>query len=471
MRAKNAPMIISFLYREFKDKNILTIPNHKLVNDLSYYLESIDYLDEDNQYPDFQERAKKYIDDWCNDLNQYLRKFPDEKGMSVHELTSDTEKVFQWIASLEKKEFIGTESRFLDIFSKLRDLIEHCTAEPEKRIEDLEKKKQEIESHIRQIQMSGKLDVFSDTQIKERFYEINKLGRELIADFKEVEQNFKDIKNNVQNNYIKKEALKGEILKYTLDAIDELGESDQGKSFYAFWNFLIADHKQDELQKLTKDVYTILEQRNIYDYNSFLRDIKIYLHRAGQRVMDSNHLLLAQLRRILDKNFLFERKKTIKLITEIRKYAIEHINNPPELSPFIEIEGNCDISMVMDRPLGELARSSAFCNHPVEMDRENSENKDLTELFSQFEIDREILQENINYFFQDQDQVSLETIIKHFPLQKGLAEITAYLSIATDSPIHMINCEKNIEITWNHEGICEIIRLPQVIFQNNKVET
>ena len=41
LRAKNAPLILSFLYREFKETNRITIANHELVDSLADYLESI----------------------------------------------------------------------------------------------------------------------------------------------------------------------------------------------------------------------------------------------------------------------------------------------------------------------------------------------------------------------------------------------------------------------------------------------
>ncbi|MDM8523817.1 DUF3375 domain-containing protein [Desulfococcaceae bacterium HSG8] len=464
LRAKNAPLILSFLYREFKQEHRLTIANHELVSKLSDYLEELNYMDEDHPYSDFLERSKRYIDDWCSEDNRYLRKFPDEAGTPVHELTPDTEKAFQWIRTLEKREFIGTESRFSDIFRKLRELVENSSQDPRKRVARLERKKRKIEEQIRIIEVSGKAETFSDTRVKERFYEISRLGRDLVSDFKEVEQNFKNITRSIYEKQTRENVTKGEILGYALDATDELKDSDQGKSFYTFWQFLVADHKQEELDILIGEVFNILEQRSMTDPDPFLQKMKIYLHHAGQKVVTSNHRMIGKLSRILGEKFLLERRKTVELIAEIRKLAIERIGRPPWQESFIEIEGDCDISMVMDRPIGESPRSASFAHQPFEIGNNRITGTDLEKLFNPFEIDREMLEQNIEVCLKRGEQVTLEEIVQDVPLKNGLAEIVAYLSIASGSRRHIINQDKYVDIEWSDSDAHKKIKMPQVIY-------
>jgi hypothetical protein len=464
LRAKNAPLILSFLHREFKASNRLVIANYELVNKLADYLEALNYLEADDLYENVLQRAKQYIDDWCNEENRYLRKYPDETGESVHELTSDTEKAFQWIDALNKRDFIGTESRFRDIFAKLRELIEQSSADPEKRIGVLEKKKKEIEDQIREIKSSGKVDSYSNTQIKERFFEINKLGRTLISDFKEVEENFKEITRNIYEKQARQDMNKGAILGYTLDATDELRESDQGKSFQAFWLFLMADNKQDELNGLIDNVCKILEERRIAMPDPFLRRIKIYLHAAGQKVVTSNHRLTEKLSRILAEKYQQERKKTLELIGDIRRLALQRIENPPQEEPFIEIEGAPAIKMVMDRPLGERPQLASFAEQPHEMGAQKLSSADLEKLFNQFAIDRETLLQNIESLLSHHSQVTLDEIIRRYPLTKGLAELITYVAIASSSPHHVINDNTHQQIEWVENEVRKVIRLPQVIY-------
>jgi seryl-tRNA synthetase len=125
------------------------------------------------------------------------------------------------LESLQKREFVGTESRFKDIFRRLQELIDNTSDDPKRKIQELEAKRQELKEEIAHIKKTGKTDTYNDTQIKERFFEISKTARELTSDFKEVEQNFKDITLNIYKKQTQRDLHKGDILGYALDATEE----------------------------------------------------------------------------------------------------------------------------------------------------------------------------------------------------------------------------------------------------------
>ena len=52
LRARHAPMILSFLYQEFKLPNRITIPNYQLVDRLADYLEAINFHDDEQVEPE-----------------------------------------------------------------------------------------------------------------------------------------------------------------------------------------------------------------------------------------------------------------------------------------------------------------------------------------------------------------------------------------------------------------------------------
>ncbi len=232
LRAKNAPLIVSFLYKEFKETHRITIPNYELVDKLADYLEFLGYSEQEfADIDDLTIRAKYYLEVWCSDEQNYLRKYPDERGTDVHELTAYTENVMQWLQDLAQKEFVGTESMFLDIFRKVKELVENSLEDPEQKLTALQKKKTEIEAQIREIEASGVVRAFNDTQIKERFYEINRSAKGLLADFRQVEQNFRDLVRKIYEKYAEKDTKKGEILNYVLDESESLKNRIRGAVF------------------------------------------------------------------------------------------------------------------------------------------------------------------------------------------------------------------------------------------------
>ena len=121
-----------------------------LVQKLGDFLEEVEYGDDDEEIKsvklilDFDEKAKLYIDRWIE--SNYLRNVMDDTRKEPYVLLSKhTEKAFQVFELLKEKEFVGTESKFRDIFHKLRDIVENANPDKEKRLAELEKRKQAIE--------------------------------------------------------------------------------------------------------------------------------------------------------------------------------------------------------------------------------------------------------------------------------------------------------------------------------------
>ncbi len=465
LRAKNAPLIISFLYREFKETNQIAIPNYQLVDALVDYLEFLSFSGDiaDAPLEELQARAKQYLESWCSDEQSYLRKYTDDKGIDVHELTPDTERAIHWLHDLEEKEFVGTESMFLDIFRKVKELVENSLDDPDYRLEALQKRKAEIEAKIRDIEISGVVTAFNDTQVKERFYEINRSAKQLLADFREVEQNFRDLVRKIYEKHAEKETKKGAILGYVLDESDTLKQTDQGRSFYTFWQVLMDRSRHEELDRSVDTVYELLGRRKIESSDDFLNNMKLYLHEAGKKVIDSNHLLVEKLNRILSGQSTLERKRAIELIAEIKRSALKVIEEPPQADRFIEIDGSPVVHMPMERPLGKEPQDAVFYNHPTEIGSDDLENADFQRLLTQFDINKESLLNRIGVRLNHKPQVTLLEVLEEYPLKDGLAELLTYFSIASQSSKHLINDAKYEKISLQGDT-GRVVRIPQIIF-------
>lgn len=234
LRSKSAALILCFLQEAFKTTDYSpTIAHEKLVNGLADFLEVEGVGREENldELPlTSEEKAAKYLKDWVRD--GYLSLFTDESGQDMYSLTPGIENGLDWVASLmQKRGFVGTESRFLDIFHKLRELVQNTSDDWEAKISELKQQKGAIDAKIRAIQLTKKVDVFEDYQIKDRFQQINIVARSLLRDFREVEGNFQEITRDIYKKQTGENHNKGSLLGFSLDALDELRATDQGKSF------------------------------------------------------------------------------------------------------------------------------------------------------------------------------------------------------------------------------------------------
>jgi hypothetical protein len=470
LRLKSAPFMLSFFYKVFKDSHLTTITHTELKNKLEGYLEDLEYEETDEElttstlFDDYSQRAAQYIERWSN--AGFLTKYPNDEGEDLHELTTDTVKVMNWIDGLQQREFVGTNSRFKDIFFKLKEMIEKTTENTELRIEELEKKKWEIENEINLLKLGKKPSLFDETEIKEQFYDLNKMARELLSDFTEVEQNFEQIRKEIQRKYTEKDVVKGSLLVYALDALDEIENKDQGKSFKAFWEFLMDEKKQHDFTHLTEQLYQLLKDRNI-DYNNdkFLKNLKRFLHASGKKVIDSNKKLSEKISRVLSEKNLLERRRAIELIGEIRQMAYVLVDARIKEDSFLEIEVEPEIDLFDRWELGEEKEDLLEMQYPDGLGGAISADVDFRSLFDQFTIDRKKLIQRINAMLDGKPQVTLKEIIDHYGLENGLSEIVGYFSIATSSRHHII-IEEAIEPIWIKK---RKVNVPMIIYTKETI--
>ncbi|MBN2735801.1 MAG: DUF3375 domain-containing protein [Spirochaetales bacterium] len=460
LRAQKAPQILAFLWQEFKSRQKITIPAEELIISLSAFLENHD--EADDEIPEYLDNAARMIDSWCREENRYLRKYVNERGVIVHELTGYIERVFRWLEDLKPRESVGTESRFYDILRRLEELVSKSLENPEEKIKELKEKRKAIDQEMKEIEKSGMVRSFDNWQIKERFEEISRSSRDLLADFKEVEENFKFIVDQIYKEEANMGLSRGDILGATLDAHQDLKQSPQGKTFHSFWSFLITDSGTDSISRLVEKVYDVLEAKSLSSEDSFLKNLKTYLHRAGKRIIDSNHRLGDKINRLLSENTLLQRRRIKELMQEIKQLVFAAKDTPPGDDFFMELDGDAEITMPMERPLRFPEEETVYKNIDLSDDTMNL--GQVAGLFNQFYVDRRKLEANIRKLLMEKPEVRIKDVLEAFPPEKGLSEILVYYEIASSSRSSRIMDETSVTIDYVFNNIRKSLRAPEVIF-------
>lgn len=282
LKMRSAEFFLVFVKGVFGEER--AVGQEKLLMLLENQLDNQEILEEDTSMERLVEsndvKAKRLVKDWTD--RGFLTNYQNEEGEIIYELSSYSNKVVDWIESLKKEDYIGTESKFKTLFSQLKELVEYSNEDREKRIELLRQRKEEIERQIERLEMGEEVEVYEDYQIEPRFNSLNKMAKELLSDFKEVDDNFKDIIKQIYQRQTDNEQKK-DLLTYIFDAYSELKNSQQGKSFYAFWEFLLSAELQKEWDELTDALYKTLSGRQIDTKDMFLKEIKRHSLMQGKR--------------------------------------------------------------------------------------------------------------------------------------------------------------------------------------------
>lgn len=466
LRRDNAALIISFLYRAFKGAQVVSIPLNDLIERLDSYLELLNDV-HPALYPI---AAATYVKQWSSEEHQLLRIVTRGSDEPMVELTAEAERAIGWVEERYRREFVSTDSRLRSIVRLLEEIIAKSTEDVALRLHQLETQRDALQHEIDSIRASGQVPPSSSTEVKERFLLASELARQMRRDFAEVDQNFRAIARVLQERQLQPGVRKGELVGYMLDADAELRESDQGRSFYAFWEFLMSPSRQDVLAEMLDRIYRLPALDELVHDHPLLRQLTRALIDAGEKIVQSNYRLAEQIRRLLDDRILAESRRAAELIIAIKQHALRHAEHPPADDPFIELEGTPEVQLVMERPLWEPRIEVQLNLQPILEATNDLGSDSLHLLYQQFYIDEGLLQRQIETLLEAQPHCTLGEVLDRFPAQKGLAEIIGYLSIAAGNARHQIDLSTHDVITLpatETSTTPRLLRLPRVVFRSS----
>ena len=250
LKADNASLIIGFLYNQFKYTQRVAVPLAELVEQLDGYLEN---QNEHNsgRYP---RTAQAYITEWADPQHQFIRiAVYSDSDIPMVELTADTERAIGWLEDMQMQHFVGTESRFLLIVQMLRDIVQNSIDDPEERLKQLEQQRAELDRQIDQIYETAQVHtLYTPIQLRERFFEASSMTRQLLRDFRQVEERFRDIARDLQRAQLQPGARKGALVEYVLDADARLKESEQGRQLLFLLGVPDLSFTERRVEKLTR---------------------------------------------------------------------------------------------------------------------------------------------------------------------------------------------------------------------------
>ena len=442
LRKESAAFMLGFFHDQFKRRHRADIGQAELAAALSAYQEFI-RMNEGEATPPRDPPA--YLDEWANE--GFLRKYyPLDAAEASYDLTPDSERALEWIGELSARPFVGAESRLLALFESLRDLAYGASFDPEEKRGELERRRAEIDAEIARLDR-GESVGFDATKILERYYGAEDSARRLLADFKQIEQNFRDLDRETKESVIASDRSRGIVLKEVFEHRDAIVESDQGKSFSSFWAFLMSLDRREELTELIGRVLAIPAIQGAS--KSFpLDSLDSRLVGAGARVQDMTHRLNEELRHFLDERSRSEGLRVGQIVEAFKRQALECREAPPSSRAFLEIEGDPEFTLIMDRPLFRPEPEVVIAELPLAAGSPSAGTEALYDIDS---VDLEALAEKLRALLLESPQTSLAEATARFPVMQGAAEILGYLSLAEDAGAGAVWGPERVEIEARNE--------------------
>jgi hypothetical protein len=436
LRAGNATLILSFLGGFFVEGNRGGCRASEVaaaLDDCLYVLTAAIPTDTDTdtgtdgdgeaeqvRYP---KEPRAYLEDWAATDAGYLRRFYPPGDDEVHyEVTPAFEKAFAFVTSLEGRNFVGTESRLHTVVDLLRQIVHGTEVDPDRRLAELRRRRDELDAEIAAVE-AGQVAVLDPTGVRDRYQQLSATARELLSDFREVEENFRRLDRSARERIAGWDGSKGELLSGLMGSRSEIASSDQGRSFQAFYEFLLSQSRQQELSGLLARVAAL----DTVEADPRIRLIHHDWSEAAERAQRTIRQISEQLRRFLDDQVWLENRRVLELVRAVKGVALEVRDRPPTVGLELDVPG-IEIALPLERPLYQPPAAVAVDSSVSAA----TEDVDSDVLFTQTYIDRARLINNIVGVLPERSSALLEDIVAMYPIEQGAAEIVGYLALNDD---------------------------------------
>lgn len=462
LAASNAPLVMSFLHRTFIVPNVRSLPQLELVGRLEDYLFDLRQRAPEGSYP---RQAGQYLDEWADDDKGWLRKYYVHDSDEPHfDLTPASERAIDFIAQLIERAPVSTESRLLTVFELLRQLTEGTSQDVDARVRELELRRAAIDADIARLR-AGHVDLMGSAQVKDRFLQMSSTARGLLSDFRELDQSFRELDRDAREKIASWEGSKGELLESVLGVRDAISDSDQGRSFRAFWDYLMSPTRQEELSSKLEVVMALPAVQELAPDRRLLRVHYDWLE-AGEVAQRTVARLSEQLRRYLDDRAFMENRRIMTILRQVEQNALAVREAPPS-GPFMPLdEAAPELDLPFERPLFQPPHKPRIGAHELEA---GLSDVDPDALYGQVYVDREQLRAHVRRALQARAQVSLAELLEQHPLERGLSELVAYLALASDDPESVVDSTRTQRARWvDAEGTVREASMPLVVFTRSR---
>jgi hypothetical protein len=411
-----------------------------------------------------------YLEEWCDEDHRYMTKTYDEdREEYVFRLTRHSEKALSWLQdllSMQQRGYATTESRFNRILIEMESLSQGVNADPESRIKDLSRKRDEIEEEIQRIRETGEAPIFGEDVIRDQVYDLSDLVEHFLSDFRAIEEFFKDHAREISKLYAQGDASKGDIVEHVLDADEELRSCDQGKSYFGFRSMMTNPTLARQFRNLAEQTSDIARRRGLDPNKTFLSLSERLFGEAGS-AHGAYGRISRKLRQVVGDHAGGGGRQVRETLSQIRKSAYLLRDDPPVDWEF-EIDIRPQFFGLMESDYWEPKSVEAFA--PISP-ADGGDNDWINEILNSVgePLDLNKFRERVDLALEEAEKVSLTEMVDKYPLERGVVDVVCYRVVAGEDSRHDILDDEIIKIDLNRPSQPRFVEVEQLIFQKDSI--
>lgn len=245
LASRRAPLIIACLKSLF-DARDASIPVDQMEQSLAGMLAEYANSEEFDVGDDYLLDARREIRDWIR-----RRLVIERDGTLI--ATDDLQQALQFVDGIQDRIMTSTASRLATVQREIESVATRLNADTASREQALIERIADLEAELERVR-AGEFEVLEGRAAQEAVREVYDLAMSLRADFRRVEDSFREADRALRQSIISEGRHRGEIVDKLLDNHDDLLETPEGQTFSGFHQQLTQAVELDKMKRRLKEV-------------------------------------------------------------------------------------------------------------------------------------------------------------------------------------------------------------------------
>lgn len=469
LKRRTGAFLCDFLYEAFKAEDCVTVSEEVLESKLEDRIEEFREAEvtDGGESSEVSKSARDYLKDWCSEEFRLLRReFSSSNNEYVYKLTRHAEKALgtleEWLSG-ESRGYATAKSRFTSILEGLQNLASDANPDPEVRIDELVERRKELDREIQSIRTTGIVQSLEPGEVKDRLHDLSRAIGEFLADFRAIEDNFKEQARNVRKKFSEGGIAKGDVLEQALDAEEDLRLCDQGRSYFGFSEMMARSKERETLRECSSEAAKLAHEEGL--------DPKVFTGLAGRLIEEEGVVqgaygqISRQLKRVVEDFHAGEAQRVKELLSGIRKLAMKAAEDPPTDSDWpVEVTLPPKIGNFMELRFFEHRQTVEFSDIEPESE-EDLDHARSTLLTLGKPLNLGEYRKQVKEALKSKPQVSLRELLEIHPPDDGVVGLLAYHAVAGEEDTHIIDDSKLERHDLGEGRQPRFVEGPTILFQ------
>ena len=461
LASRRAPIIISCLKPLFESYTD-GVPQEEAEQQLADMLSEHAYDDEFAiDHDDYTLAARRELRDW---LKREL--ITERQGKII--ATDALQQALSFIEDLNDRVMTSTASRLSIVQREIENLEVMLNPDPKSRARHLKQKIKMLEQELALV-AQGHVETLEGSKAIEGIREIYNLAISLRADFRRVEDSYREADRHLRQSIISEQQHRGEVVDKLLDSHDHLLKTPEGQVFHGFHEQLSRTVELDNMKQRLRNILMKVEAAQALNLRqqTDLRRLVSQLVRESAGVIKARACSERDVKGFLKTGLAVEHHRVGQLLNEIFETALDidwsqrsiRIQSSP-LPPIAISVGNL--------PLIERLRFK-------DIDDKKEEPLELTEQFTNLDdigddfwrafdtLDRQMLiDETIKLLTEVGRPMTIAELSEQLPPTHDLETLALWLSMAREAGL-AINQETEMIDLETRDGQALRFYIPKVV--------